>query len=53
MSDVAQTVEAFGTWSIIKFAFTTGLFTAAFTQVFAWLKDVSGAVRMIRATRRL
>lgn len=41
MPDNPETVDAVWTWgSILKLAFTTGLFTGAFNQGFAWMKEV-------------
>ena len=40
MANTPETVEAILSWgSIMKFAFTTGLFTAALNQSFGWVKE--------------
>lgn len=41
--------DIFTWWTVVKFAFTTGLFTALFTQGFAWVK---GTVQGWAKTRR-
>lgn len=40
MQDIATTTEnLFTWWTVVKLAFTTGLFTATFTQGLAWAKE--------------